>query len=173
MCACVCVCLPYEQCVSVLQCQGACLWFYEGGVHAQMCLCLLAADALTDTHTHTHTHTHTYTQTHTVVRVHWLRKKIVESLIWFQCFGGGWGVSGHSHSWFCQVELRLPSMLADSSESGRFMHVETLFTFLSEFSLALSPFSDLFRTSNRRTQRITNWFPGNFLRGSYLVKLFF
>lgn len=40
------VCLPYEQCASVLQ------WVQEGGVHAQMYLCLLAAEALTHRDTH-------------------------------------------------------------------------------------------------------------------------
>lgn len=63
-----------KQCVSVLQCQGACLWLYEGGAHAQMCLCLLAAEARTYTNPHTY---RLHTQMHAVVHVHQLRKIVL------------------------------------------------------------------------------------------------
>lgn len=91
---CTCVCLPFGQCVSVSQRQGACLWFCEGGVYTQ---------ALRHTNTHTDS---TQRDTHGSLSSEDNLVVLVERLMWLECFVGGWGCSEHSHGWFCQVQIK-------------------------------------------------------------------
>lgn len=154
VCVRVCVCLPYEQCVSVSQRQGACLWFCEGGVYTQ---------ALRHTNTH---RLHTK-KTHTWQLVYELKPCFIG---WeFDVIGvfcrGGWGCSGHSHGWFCQAQDK-------SCTVGRSCLLQYPACLLVHPRWSRHQFQIFYRINSRRTRRVvTSRFPGNSLGGFHKVKL--
>ena len=58
---------------------------------------------LSDTQTHTDS---TQRDTHGSLSAGENLVLLVERLMWFECFVGGRGCSGHSHGWFCQVQIK-------------------------------------------------------------------
>lgn len=150
------MCLAEKQCVSVLQCQEACQWFYEGGDTLR---CVFVYLQLRHLHTHTHTCacTHTNACTRSVCtdrgQCCYIREEFdVFSVLVreFRTFPQLVLPRRADLPWWEVPFPTIPSMLSDTSEARRSKHVETLFTLLSEFSLAPSLIPDLLQNQQHK-----------------------